>query len=68
MSNPERKNRSENTRKKLTTIRKFSNFPTSMCKMMVIIFKITEIIIIIIIIIVLTIINITSLTAIRGAD
>ena len=67
MSNPERKNRSENTRKKLTTIRKFSNFPTSMCKMMVIIFKITEIIIIIIIII-LTIINITSLTAIRGAD
>lgn len=67
MSNPERKNRSENTRKKLTTIRKFSNFPTSMCKMMAIIFKITEIIIIIIII-VLTIINITSLTAIRGAD
>lgn len=65
MLNPERKNRSENTRKKLTTIRKFSNFPTSICKMMVIIFKITEIIIIII---VLTIINITSLTAIRGAD
>lgn len=66
MSNPERKNRSDNTRKKLTTIRKFSNFPTSICKMMVAIFKITEIIIIIII--VLTIIYITSLTAIRGAD
>ena len=66
MSNPERKNRSDNTRKKLTTIGKFSNFPTSICKMMVTIFKITEIIIIIII--VLTIINITSLTAIRGAD
>lgn len=66
MSNPERKNRSDNTGKKHTAKIKFSNFPTSICKMMVTIFKITEIIIIIII--VLTIINITSLTAIRGAD
>lgn len=65
MLNPEQKNRSDNTGKKHTAKIKFSNFPTSICKMMVIIFKITEIIIIII---VLTIINITSLTAIRGAD
>lgn len=64
MSNPEQKNRSDNTGKKQTAKIKFSNFPTSICKMMII-FKITEIIIIII---VLTIINITSLTAIRGAD